>query len=153
MTALNSFDRFILHSGAPKSGVFKVVPSPFDYANATLRVPPMDCDPGDPEAHTQALIQLLPDLLEEERGSLVLFSSRRQMLDVYEGVVATCQDRILVQGDYSKQETLRRHRLAIDEGRSSAIFGLASYAEGVDLPGQYCRHVVIAKIPNSPRLS
>jgi ATP-dependent DNA helicase DinG len=27
------------------------------------------------------------------------------------------------------------------------IFGLASFAEGVDLPGQYCSHVVIAKIP------
>jgi ATP-dependent DNA helicase DinG len=27
------------------------------------------------------------------------------------------------------------------------IFGLASFAEGVDLPGDYCRHVVIAKIP------
>jgi ATP-dependent DNA helicase DinG len=27
------------------------------------------------------------------------------------------------------------------------IFGLASFAEGVDLPGDYCSHVVIAKIP------
>ena len=27
------------------------------------------------------------------------------------------------------------------------IFGLASFAEGIDLPGAYCRHVVIAKIP------
>ena len=27
------------------------------------------------------------------------------------------------------------------------MFGLASFAEGVDLPGNYCRHVVIAKIP------
>ncbi len=27
------------------------------------------------------------------------------------------------------------------------IFGLASFAEGVDLPGKYCTHVVIAKIP------
>ena len=25
--------------------------------------------------------------------------------------------------------------------------GLASFAEGVDLPGDYCRHVVIAKLP------
>ena len=27
------------------------------------------------------------------------------------------------------------------------LFGLASFAEGVDLPGAYCEHVVIAKIP------
>ena len=42
---------------------------------------------------------------------------------------------------------LRRHRAAVDAGRGSVIFGLASFAEGVDLPGDYCRHVVIAKIP------
>ena len=34
-----------------------------------------------------------------------------------------------------------------DGGSGSVIFGLASFAEGVDLPGDYCRHVVIAKIP------
>jgi ATP-dependent DNA helicase DinG len=57
------------------------------------------------------------------------------------------RDLILMQGDYSKQEILRRHRECIDSGRGSVIFGLASFAEGVDLPGAYCRHVVIAKIP------
>jgi ATP-dependent DNA helicase DinG len=147
MTALNSFERFILHSGAPPDSVFKVVPSPFDYANATLRVPAMDCDPSDPGAHTEALIALLPALFAEFPGTLVLFSSRRQMHEVYEGLAAEWAATLLMQGDYSKQETLRRHRLAIDEGRSSIIFGLASFAEGVDLPGAYCSHVIIAKIP------
>jgi ATP-dependent DNA helicase DinG len=52
-----------------------------------------------------------------------------------------------MQGDHSKQETLRRHREAIDACRGSIIFGLASFTEGVDLPGDYCRHVVIAKLP------
>ena len=36
---------------------------------------------------------------------------------------------------------------AVDAGEGSVIFGLASFAEGVDLPGIYCRHVVIAKLP------
>jgi ATP-dependent DNA helicase DinG len=147
MTALNSFERFILHAGAPRSGVFKVVPSPFDYSRATLRVPDMGCDPGNPEAHTRALVDNLPRWLDPGEGSLVLFSSRRQLGDVYEGLPAEWQSRILVQGDYSKHEILRRHREVVDSGGGSVIFGLASFAEGVDLPGQYCRHVVIAKIP------
>jgi ATP-dependent DNA helicase DinG len=147
ITALNSFERFILHSGAPREGNYKVVTSPFDYANATFRVPSMDCDPGDAQAHTDALIEDLPTILDPAEGSLVLFSSRRQMLDVYQGISAELGDRLLMQGDYSKQEILRRHREAIDAGRGSVIFGLASFAEGVDLPGDYCRHVVIAKIP------
>jgi ATP-dependent DNA helicase DinG len=39
------------------------------------------------------------------------------------------------------------HKKAIDDGSGSVIFGLASFAEGVDLPGVYCNHVIIAKIP------
>ncbi len=147
ITALNSFERFRLHSGAPVDAAYKVVASPFDYASATFNVPAMDCDPGDAQAHTQAIVEQLPHLLDRDEGTLVLFSSRRQMLDVHQGVTASFGDQLLMQGDYSKQEILRRHRLAIDEGRGSVIFGLASFAEGVDLPGDYCRHVVIAKIP------
>ena len=147
MTALNSFERFILHSGVPRNSVFKVVPSPFEYERAVLRVPAMDCDPGQPQEHTQALIANFPRWLDAGVGSLVLFSSRRQLQDVYEGLPADWQAIILLQGDYSKAEILRRHREAVDAGSGSVIFGLASFAEGVDLPGDYCVHVLIAKIP------
>jgi ATP-dependent DNA helicase DinG len=147
MTALNSFERFILHSGAPREANYKIVASPFNYGNAVFSVPAMDCDPGDAQAHTQALVEQLPQLLDPAEGSLVLFSSRRQMLEVFQGVDPALRERILMQGDYSKQEILRRHREIIDSGSGSVIFGLASFAEGVDLPGDYCRHVVIAKIP------
>ncbi len=147
ITALNSFDRFKLHSGAPPDASYKVVTSPFNYANATFTVPAMDCDPSDAQAHTAELIEQLPIILDQSEGSLVLFSSRRQMQDVYLGVNGAFGGRILMQGDYSKQEILRRHKEAIDSGAGSVIFGLASFAEGVDLPGDYCRHVVIAKIP------
>jgi ATP-dependent DNA helicase DinG len=147
MTALNSFERFLLRSGMPREGRFKVVPSPFDYANAVLRIPAMDCDPADAEAHTRALIDKLPDWLNPEEGSLVLFASRRQMADVYDGLPDDWQQRVLMQGDYGKHEILRRHREAVDTGRGSVIFGLASFSEGVDLPGRYCTHVLVAKIP------
>ncbi|MEM1154877.1 MAG: ATP-dependent DNA helicase DinG [Pseudomonadota bacterium] len=147
MTALNSFDRFLLHSGAPQQSKLKIVASPFDYSKAVFSVPDMDCDPGDTELHTRALVESLPRILSSEQGALVLFSSRRQMLAVFQGIDSRTRERILMQGDYSKQEILRRHREAVDAGERSIIFGLASFAEGVDLPGEYCRHVVIAKIP------
>ena len=147
ITALRSFERFILHSGVPREAAFKAVASPFDYSRATLSVPAMDCDPGDAEAHTAAIVALLPGLLDPGEASLVLFSSRRQMQEVCDGVHDGLGTTILMQGDGSKQEILRQHREAVDGGRGSIIFGLASFAEGVDLPGAYCRHVVIAKIP------
>ena len=147
ITALNSFERFVLHSGAPPEANYKIVESPFNYSNAIFAVPAMDCDPGDAQAHTAALVEILPQILAPQDGSLVLFSSRRQMQDVYQGLGGEFAARILMQGDCSKQEILRRHKAQIDGGEGSIIFGLASFAEGVDLPGDYCRHVVIAKIP------
>ncbi len=147
MTALSSFERFILHSGVPRDSAFKVVPSPFAYDRAVLKVPAMNADPSDPPAHTEALVECLPRWLDAGGGSLVLFSSRRQLMDVYDGLPGDWQGRVLLQGDYSKAEILRRHRSSVDAGQGSVIFGLASFAEGVDLPGKYCEHVVIAKIP------
>ena len=54
---------------------------------------------------------------------------------------------LLCQDDYQKAQLLKYHRQRVDEGKGSLIFGLASFAEGVDLPGEYCNHVLIAKIP------
>ncbi|MEX1032534.1 MAG: ATP-dependent DNA helicase DinG [Cellvibrionaceae bacterium] len=149
LTALGKFDRLAMRTGTPVDSNYQVVPSPFDYAKATLRIPAQACDAGDAFHHTEAMIENLPTLLSESEGSLVLFASRRQMLDVYERLDSAWQERILLQDDRSKQETLTEHRRRIDQGKGSVIFGLASFAEGVDLPGKYCSHVLVAKIPFS----
>ncbi|MEE4279764.1 MAG: ATP-dependent DNA helicase DinG [Halieaceae bacterium] len=149
MTALGSFDRLVARSGVPQSTLFKVVASPFDHSRAVLHIPAMRSEAGQASEHTEELIDLLPRLLVEEEGSLVLFSSRRQMNDVCDGLPGSWRKRVLRQDEYSKQEILRQHRERLDGGEGSVIFGLASFAEGVDLPGPYCRHVVIAKLPFS----
>lgn len=56
---------------------------------------------------------------------------------------------LLVQGDMPKQELLKKHKATIDDGYGSVLFGVASLSEGVDLPGSYLEHVVIAKLPFS----
>ncbi|MEH6552133.1 MAG: ATP-dependent DNA helicase DinG [Pseudomonadales bacterium] len=148
LTALQSFDRFVTRSGVPESSQKLVVPSPFDYFNAaSLHVPAMKIDPGDNLAHNQLIIDMMPQLVAPAEGTLVLFSSRRQMLAVYEGLQSDTRDLVLLQDNYSKQVLIKRHQELIDQGQSSIIFGLASFAEGIDLPGNYCTHVVIAKLP------
>ena len=77
----------------------------------------------------------------------MLFSSRRQMQDVLMGLPDEWRDLVLCQDDYQKSQLLKYHRKLVDEGKGSIIFGLSSFAEGVDLPGTYCTHVLIAKIP------
>ncbi|WP_276146612.1 helicase C-terminal domain-containing protein, partial [Pseudomonas aeruginosa] len=97
--------------------------------------------------HTAAIIRELPELVKGARGSLVLFSSRKQMQEVFDGLDRDWRKRVFIQGNLSKQETLNKHKSRVDDGEDSVLFGLASFAEGVDLPGAYCEHVVIAKIP------
>lgn len=69
------------------------------------------------------------------------------MLDVMQSLTKEWRDRVLCQDDYQKAQLLKYHRQRVDKGEGSLIFGLASFAEGVDLPGKYCTHVLIAKIP------
>ncbi len=148
LTALGTFDFLQRRCGLPESTDYHRISSPFTYHEAaTLRVPRTGFDPGNNAAHTQAIADLLPKMLTEKAGALVLFSSRRQMLDVLGLVPSAFRQQILCQDDFSKQELMRLHKETVDRGDTSVIFGLASLSEGIDLPGDYCTHVVIAKIP------
>lgn len=150
ITALNSFDRFKIRAGTQDHDHYISVPSPFNFQeNATLVIPKDAVEANNAQLHTDSVIDLLPEIIDDKEGTLVLFSSRRQMLDVYESVPTHVRDNILLQGNESKQTLVRLHKEAIDKGDGSIIFGLASFAEGVDLPGKYCTHVIIAKIPFS----
>jgi len=148
LSALEKFDVLAMRAGLPERTVYHRISSPFDYASAArLIIPKLNCDPSDNPAHTAAIIALLPQLLDKSEASLMLFSSRRQMLDVLDGMSDEWRRIILCQDDYQKAQLLNFHRQRIDNGEASVIFGLASFAEGVDLPGKYCEHVLIAKIP------
>jgi len=148
LAALNSFDRFKYRAGTYDDSCYAVVPSPFDYQNkAELSVPEQAIEANKPQEHTDNIVTLLPGLLENTTGALVLFSSRKQMQEVFESLPRDFRKKLLMQGVESKQALVRKHKARIDEGKESVLFGLASFAEGVDLPGDYCSHVVIAKIP------
>lgn len=151
LTALGKFDRLRSRAGLPADTECVVVPSPFHYAqSAQLIVPRQAVEGGLVELHTQSLITFMHESVDLQEATLVLFSSRRQMLEVYQEVSREFRQAILLQDDYSKQQLLQLHRERVDKKQPSVIFGLASFAEGVDLPGDYLRHVVIAKIPFAP---
>jgi len=149
LTAIGRFDRFIERSGLTQAQTLRIS-SPFDFPRiATLSVPQMNSDPGDFSGHCAEVAERLPDLLGIERSALVLFTSWRQMFAVLEQLDDDLRVRLKVQGEASKQALLEGHRADVDAGRQSVLFGLASFAEGVDLPDDYCRHVVIVKLPFS----
>ena len=148
LTALGRFDRFFERSGLSEAqGVS--ISSPFDYPSiAVLSVPQMDADPKDVAAHTAEVAGLLPELLAMEPSALVLFTSWRQMNEVRDALAGrTLMEAAQFQGERSKQAMLRRHRQRVDAGEPSYLMGLASFAEGMDLPGDYCLHVIVVKLP------
>jgi len=149
LTALGRFDRLRSRAGLPEASRYLVVPSSFRYGEmATVEVPAMPAMPTD-DGFAEALIKRLPDLWAGEKATLVLFTSRRQMQQVRDALAPDYPELILTQDDMAKNEVLRTHCSRVDEGRPSVLFGVASFAEGIDLPGKYLHHVVITRLPFS----
>lgn len=150
LTALGKFDRLAQKTGLPNGSVYHRVQSPFDFPNvATLRIPKMLAAPNEQERHTLEISDKLAKLIHDHQAVLLLFSSRKQMNDVYFQIDKSLQADVMTQDDMSKLELVRAHKQKIDDGQRSILFGLASLAEGIDLPGKYLTHVMIAKIPFS----
>lgn len=148
LRALGSFQTLQRETGIPDFAHFMAVAGAFDYQQAAvIRVPGDAVEGNAVEQHSRDIIDRFDTLVEPRCGTLVLFSSRRQMEQVYDELSDDLQKNILIQGQYSNREMVRLHKERIDQGRTSVLMGLASFAEGVDLPGDYCRHVVIAKLP------
>ncbi|OZA22878.1 MAG: hypothetical protein B7X93_12565 [Hydrogenophilales bacterium 17-61-9] len=149
ITSCGEFGSFLHQTGLnrfPETNLLRL-DSPFDYWNrARIVVPKMKSDPTDHVSHTDEVITLLPGLVEPG-ATLVLFASARQMQEVYSRTTDELRTLVLMQGALPKSELLRRHKEMILDGKTSVLFGLASLAEGVDLPGHYLTHVIIAKLP------
>ena len=129
---------------------FNRIASPFDFrGKVKFQIANIGFSQPGGEAFNRAAASHLPQLLIENRSGLVLFTSRFDMIAVYEQLPESFRVLCVMQDELSMAETLRKHREAIDSGGQSYIFGLVSYREGVDLPGDYCQHVVIMRIPFS----
>jgi ATP-dependent DNA helicase DinG len=133
--------------GFPEGARVRRMPHVFDYQRrAKLIVPHMKSSPSDQARHNHEVAQYLNSALMQDGGSLVLFNSRMQFEGTIKHLSAAVMDLALLQYSAPMPELLRRHRANGDEGGRSAILGLASFAEGVDLPGAYCVRVIINKL-------
>jgi len=149
LLALNSFEHFIFQAGlkANDGSQYQHVNSPFNYQqNAQLVIAKMDNEPSSIE-FTDELIKKLPKYLNQGNASLVLFSSYWQMEKVAESL--RDQFKIAVQGEHSRQYIIENHKKLCDKNKTSIIFGTQSFAEGLDLPGDYLTNLIITKLPFS----
>ena len=148
LASTDGFRRFAEAAGVPPNTTYLCAPSSLPYAEAAeLVVPALRTEPGDAVAHNAEIASLLPDLIDRSEGTLVIFTSWRQLAEVTDALPADLMALVLSQASLQKARILANHRERIDAGKGSIIFGLASFAEGVDLAGDYCRHVIITKLP------
>lgn len=151
LTALGRFDLFLYQTGLamiPERVRTIALPSPFDYqTQGKLVLPKMQFSPKDVVGHTAEVIKILPNIYPEHGGMLVLFTSRKQMTEVRDGLPAHIKELTMMQGDMSNNIIIAEHKKRIESGFPNTVFGLNGLAEGIDLPGDLCLRVVIVKIP------
>jgi ATP-dependent DNA helicase DinG len=130
----------------PTTGVFD---SPFRYDEQSLLAIPSDVPAPnvDADGHRRAVTRIVLDVAEAADGGLfVLFTSHREVRQLAAELRARGTERrwpLLVHGEEGRDALLARFR---SSGRS-ILLGTASFWEGVDVPGDALRGLVIAKLP------
>ena len=121
-----------------------IVASHFDYeSQAILFVPPDLPDPRTPEFVGKA-VTVIRQLLEITRGrAFVLFTSYKQMNEVYERLLGLLDYPMLKQGDAPKSALLEQFRLT----PNAVLFGTSSFWQGVDVQGEQLSCVIIDRLP------
>ena len=148
LTGGGDFQSLAIDNGIPEEAEMVSLASPFDLPNqAQLVVPPFPVTPDDRERHPKEVAKYLAAELDWDKGSIVLFTSRWKMEKVAELMPASLRKKVLVQGESAKQKMIDEHLRRTAAGEGSVLFGLNSFGEGLDLPGEACTTVVITQVP------
>ncbi|MBU3599279.1 ATP-dependent DNA helicase DinG [Polynucleobacter sp. 30F-ANTBAC] len=155
LRTMGDFQYFLRQTGLnwfPKTRTFEAE-SPFNYEEQGIfSVPDMlECPSANAEGHTQELSEAIPrELTDLKHGALVLFTSKKQMKQVYENLPDDFLKDVLMQGDQTRSKLIANHEKRIENNQRSILFGMQSFGEGMDLPGKLCEVVVITKLPFAP---
>jgi ATP-dependent DNA helicase DinG len=130
----------------PRTGIY---PSPFRYEDQAILAIARDVPAPNVNAvgHFSALARITYDLAEASDGGMfVLFTSHRDVRAMAVELRARGAEKrwpVLVHGDDSRDSLLGRFR---DSG-GAILLGTSSFWEGVDVPGDALRALLIAKLP------
>lgn len=156
LRSLNSFSRLQEMSGLrEKAGDrFVTLDSPFNHVEqGKIVIPQMHYAPliDNEEQHLAEMAAYFREQVESKahQGMLVLFASQRAM-QLFLTFVTDLRLLLLVQGDQPRYRLVELHRKRIDNGERSVLVGLQSFAEGLDLKGDYLTQVHIHKIAFPP---
>ena len=123
-----------------------ILDSPFDYPNQALLYIPGDLpEPSEEiEKYASAVANRCGELVEVSKGrTLILFTSYVLMHQVFDRLQhLSSQLQLLKQGEVPTGQMIRRFKET-----PSVIFGTNSFWQGVDIPGEALKSVIITKLP------
>ena len=123
-----------------------VAGSPFDYlTNSLLYIPRHFPPPSDaPEYVTRVADEIEELITASDGGAFALFTSHRMLNRVYDSlIVRGLPYRLLRQGDAPTGKLIEEFR----QTPQCVLLGTQSFWEGVDIPGDALRLVIIDKLP------
>jgi len=143
-TREDGFRYFLAEAGLPLSTRTLQIPSSFDYQRQSVLYLPRNIpDPGQEEEFLEAAGQLISHLFGlTGGGTMVLFSSRRALMQVHD--VLAGQGLTIFSQVHSGSAGALQNFL---QNNSSLLFGLSSFWKGIDIAGERLRMVVIVKLP------
>lgn len=149
---LEGFGRFKRGCGMPANSQYEVLPYIFPYDESQIFVAAMNATPkmAERKAYMQELHAKLPKAIRPGEATLILVPSRvmlRELTPMLRSRVG--EDAVLIQGDVSINALLEKHKKRVAMGLTSVLVGMATMAEGLDLPGKLCEHVIILALPFS----
>ena len=120
--------------------------SPFDYSSQALLYTPSDLpDPVEEVSnYVEGLAKRSRELIQLSKGkTFILFTSYAVLNQVYEKLENLQQEfQLLRQGDLPPSQMIQRFKET-----PSIIFGTNSFWQGVDIPGEALRSVIITRLP------
>jgi ATP-dependent DNA helicase DinG len=145
----DGFERFKARSGAGESLRTLALPHIFPYRENSMYLVRMKYSPRytEREAFAKELGESMPKFISPREGTLVLFPSRALMRMMVPQLRKHFGTKVLVQGDMGIKELVAEHKKRILSGQGNILCGLATLAEGLDLPGELCTHVIICALP------
>lgn len=127
-----------------------IVKSPFDYARQSLLLVPSDIPQPGEKNYEESVAGILRDSFSVTNGNaLVLFTSYSSLNGVYEKArnemekMESSPVTLLKQGDLPRSSLLEKFRTV----GNCVLFATDSFWEGVDIPGDSLRMVVICRLP------
>lgn len=140
-----NFSYFLSRLGLSQDTETLTLETPFDYAARTLLYIPKNNfpEPNQPD-FSQKSLRKIDEILRASNGrALVLFTSINAMKNAYEYLSGNLDLPVMVQGSAPKSSLLDQFR----QDTHSVLLAVASFWEGIDVPGHTLSCVIIDKLP------